>query len=64
MLPAAGFRYDDSGELLLLGDSGFYWSSSGHASGDVARSLHFGSGDAGTGNYYRLIGPSVRCISE
>lgn len=62
-LPAAGFRYDDSGGLYGRGYSGIYWSSTEIGSGN-AWYLEFLNNTASIGNYFRTSGVSVRCISE
>ncbi len=63
MLPAAGSRGYSSGALSYRGYGGLYWSSSESGS-DLAWSLYFGSGNAGSNYYDRRYGFSVRCVAE
>ena len=54
-LPALG--YYDSGQLYVVGDLGYYWSSSADPwSSNFAYYLDFGSGLVGVGNINRSIG--------
>lgn len=64
ILPAAGYRYGYSGALGYRGNVGLYWSSSEVSSVVVAWGLNFDSGNAYTYYNRRLVGFSVRCISE
>ena len=63
-LPAAGLR--DGTSLCDDGYIGFYWSST--PSDDYiyynAYSLHFGYGGEYVGDYYRILGRTVRPITE
>lgn len=63
-LPAAGCRASGSGDLALVGTSGYYWSSSSSAAGSAnAGSLGFNSGVVNPlTNYNRALGFSVRCV--
>ena len=62
-LPAAGWRNGTS--LLSQGTSGYYWSSTPHESDSYyAYSLGFCSGDRSTDWLYRILGRSVRPVSE
>jgi uncharacterized protein (TIGR02145 family) len=62
MLPAAG-SHDINGALDDRGISGRYWSSSHNSSG-YAWYLSLGSENAGTSNFLRRFGYSVRCVAE
>jgi uncharacterized protein (TIGR02145 family) len=61
-LPVAGFRLNKTGALVLVGHSGYYWSSM--VSGTDARRLLLNNGSAGMGINSRGFGCSVRCIKE
>ncbi|MCP4282487.1 MAG: hypothetical protein GY776_21130, partial [Alteromonas sp.] len=61
-LPAAGYRYYNSGSLLDVGSFGYYWSSS--VSGTNGMCLVFDSGTSGTHNYARVFGESARCLKD
>lgn len=61
-LPAAGQRNPYSGLLLVVGTSGYYWSST--VDGEFSRSLLFYSGGANWNNDRRATGESVRCIKD
>ncbi len=64
MLPAAGGRIGDDGQLFVRGDFGFYWSSSEYGA-DYAWYLNFFNGGASTGSYgLRQYGFSLRCVAE
>jgi uncharacterized protein (TIGR02145 family) len=60
-LPAAGLRYNGSGNLGNRGGSGYYWSSS--ANDSDGRFMYFSSGYQGVGYAGRQFGYSVRCVS-
>ncbi|MBR5725378.1 MAG: choice-of-anchor J domain-containing protein, partial [Muribaculaceae bacterium] len=59
-LPAAGYRYDSS--LYIVGDHGYYWSSSLYSDSYNAWGSYLGSGDYGTGNSVRSSGFNVRPV--
>ena len=62
-LPAAGWRYETS--LFYAGDNGGYWSSSPNGSNtQLAYNLYFHSGSHSVDCYYRIIGRSVRPVSD
>ena len=61
-LVVGGYRNRYNGSLGNVGSGGNYWSSS--VSGAYARSLYFGSGDAGMYSNGRASGFSVRCIRD
>ena len=62
-LPAAGCRYDAL--FNFAGINGYYWSSSLHERGsDYAVSVLFRSGKAGSYDYLRYYGFSVRPVSD
>ena len=63
LLPAAGVRGNGSGALIYRGDNGSYWSSTEYGSSD-AWGLYFNSSNAGTSNFYRAGGRSVRCVAD
>ncbi|AJW65105.1 Fibrobacter succinogenes major domain (Fib_succ_major) [Elizabethkingia miricola] len=63
VLPTAGFRSDDNGELSTRGWSGRYWSSTNSSSAN-AYYLFFRDISAVVINTYRSSGLSVRCIKE
>ncbi|HFK5586371.1 TPA: FISUMP domain-containing protein [Elizabethkingia anophelis] len=62
MLPAAGFRLTQIGNLLSRGSNGNYWSSSVTLSN--ADYLNFSSGSVIISNFERGNGMSVRCIAQ
>jgi len=63
-LPAAGGR-DGSGALYGVGSKGRYWSGTPHPdTREHPFGMDFNEGHAGTFNYPRSLGISVRCISE
>jgi uncharacterized protein (TIGR02145 family) len=62
-LPAAGSRDYSDGSLNGRGNDGYYWSST-ERGGIDAWYLSFFNGNAGTSNFYRTGGLSVRCIAE
>ena len=62
-LPAAGDRRSTTGELLLVGSFGSYWTSTRYAD-YTAQSSWFGSGGVGVGWAWRASGFSVRCVAE
>lgn len=63
-LPAAGYRYRESGALAGVGTRGLYWSSSSSAAGNVnGGCLSFTSGYVyPLCHYSRAFGFSVRCV--
>ena len=61
-LPGAGYRFANSGKLVVAGSYGSYWSSS--VSYGNARNLFFSSNDADLSSYFRAGGNSVRCIKD
>jgi uncharacterized protein (TIGR02145 family) len=64
MLPAAGYRnFIFNGALDLRGSYGGYWSSTEGGS-SYAWYLYFDSSNAGTYDYSRTDGRSVRCVAE
>lgn len=65
-LPAAGLRYDNSGELANTSSYGYYWSSSPYYGGSsLAGYLYFYSGSVyPLGNSIRAYGFSVRCVQN
>ena len=62
--PASGFRKFYDGSLYYVGDSGYYWSAS--PNDYYAYYLRFsGNGSVSpSGNDYRVLGHSVRCLQE
>ena len=65
-LPAAGLRYNISGELAYTSSYGCYWSSSPYYGGNYyAGNLYFNSGYVNPlYNNYRANGFSVRCVRD
>ncbi|MEY3367277.1 MAG: hypothetical protein RI973_432 [Bacteroidota bacterium] len=63
MLPAAGIRSNDDGQLYSRGSIGYYWSSTEHFAND-ALMVYFASDYMYPGNHYRRRGQSLRCIAE
>lgn len=65
-LPAAGLRYNISGELANTSSYGYYWSSSPYYGGSrSAGSFTFSSGTVNPlGNNNRAYGFSVRCVQN
>ena len=65
-LPAAGLRYNNSGELADSSSYGYYWSSSPYYGGyGYAGGLNFGSGYVNPlNNSDRAYGFSVRCVQD
>ncbi len=61
-LTVGGSRDYISGSLSSIGGAGFYWSTT--VNGFYARSLSFGSSNAGMGDHRRAYGFSVRCIKD
>jgi len=62
-LPAAGYRYGNTGAINYEGTSGYYWSSSVNSTN--AYLLNFASTNLGPGyTFNRASGLSVRCVSE
>ena len=66
ILPAAGLRSYNSGELANPSSYGYYWSSSPYCGGtNGAGSLYFYSGGVGPlSNNNRAYGFSVRCVRD
>ena len=66
VLPAAGLRYSNSGELANASSYGYYWSSSPlYGGNNYAGSLYFGSGNVYPLNSSnRAYGFSVRCVQN
>lgn len=62
-LPAAGYRYNSSGALSIVGSYGFYWSATPY-SADYGRYLYFNSSYWYWDCYYRAYGFSVRPVAE
>lgn len=62
-LPAAGYRDQKDGKLRLVGDSGYYWSSSSYS---VDCSWFLAFEDFFVGQYYLLdtCGCPLRCVLE
>jgi uncharacterized protein (TIGR02145 family) len=63
MLPAAGFRDNVNGTLVVRGSTGYYFSST-ELSTNFAFHLYFDGGGAYKNGNYRSNGLSVRCIAE
>jgi uncharacterized protein (TIGR02145 family) len=63
MLPAAGFRDNVNGTLVVRGSTGYYFSST-ELSTNFAFHLYFDGGGAYKNSNYRSSGFSVRCIAE
>ena len=65
-LPAAGWRYSNSGVLASASSSGYYWSSSPNYGGsNYAGYLYFYSGSVGPLNdSSHAYGFSVRCVRD
>ena len=62
-LPASGFRYDSS--LDVVGSIGYFWSSSLYENDSSdACYLYFGPGGVGWHSYYRYGGHSVRPVCQ
>jgi hypothetical protein len=61
-LPLAGRRNYSDGTLYNVGSNGSYWSST--VSSAYARGLYSDSSIAGTFDFYRAFGRSVRCIKD
>ncbi|MEY3368594.1 MAG: hypothetical protein RI973_1749 [Bacteroidota bacterium] len=64
MLPAAGYRSSNDGQLLFRGSNGAYWSSTEDDSPGLAWNLGFYSGGANTDDNSRRQGRSLRCVAE
>lgn len=62
-LPTAGFRDQTTGALLNRGNAGAYWSST-QGNNDTGGYLLFSSSVVLTSFEDRIIGSSIRCISE
>ena len=62
-LPAAGWR-NRSGTLGNAGTLGYYWSNTSVDGGTRARTLNFGSTVVGVVGTNRVLGFSVRCVSD
>jgi hypothetical protein len=61
-LPAADYRDGSNGSLSLVGDFGYYWSST--LSGTGAMYLRFSSSAASVRTLPRANGFAVRCIKD
>ena len=61
-LPMAGSRVDSSGSLSLVGDKGYYWSST--VTSASSRYLIFDGINAVMNGYSRSGGFSVRCLKD
>ena len=61
-LTAAGRRMNSTGNLSLVGDTGYYWSSM--VNNSKARVLVFYGSNAGMNSLFRAYGYSVRCIRD
>lgn len=66
ILPAAGLRSYNSGELAATSSYGYYWSSSPYYGGNsYAGYLYFYSGNVyPLSSSYRALGFSVRCVRD
>ncbi len=63
-IPSAGYRFDYlNGFLYHRGYNGFYWTSSEYGD-NTASGLKFDNNSTTFGNFLRLHGFSVRCITE
>ncbi|WP_370689167.1 hypothetical protein, partial [uncultured Alistipes sp.] len=64
--PATGYRYRETGALNAVGTSGYAWSSSSYAAGNLgAGYFYFYSGLVGPLNGgYRAFGFPVRCVQN
>jgi uncharacterized protein (TIGR02145 family) len=65
MLPAAGFRYYNTGALTLFGKTGYYWASTNVNNNNTEYGWHFEFIDTTptlTFAWYRGTGMSVRCV--
>ncbi|MFZ4427904.1 MAG: hypothetical protein ACOYOO_12150 [Saprospiraceae bacterium] len=64
-LPAAGYRDFESGQLIVRGAAGAYWSSTEHAVlSSYAWGLNFAEFSNVMDRLLRTFGFSVRCIAE
>jgi uncharacterized protein (TIGR02145 family) len=61
-LPMSGVRLFVSGSFDVVGNHGYYWSSTVNGSG--SRYLYFNSSAAGPETYHRAFGFSVRCLKD
>ncbi|WP_459186909.1 hypothetical protein ACGE0T_12165 [Parabacteroides sp. APC149_11_2_Y6] len=64
VLPAAGYRYFDSGASVDQGSYGFYWSSSVPSGSTGASRVHFNSATLNQKTSLRASCFSVRCLKE
>jgi uncharacterized protein (TIGR02145 family) len=64
-LPSAGFRLNSDGTITSQDTRGMFWTSSVDSS-FIANAVQFSfeAGDADTGQGYRAVGESVRCIKD
>jgi hypothetical protein len=60
LFPASGSRLNDNGNLINVGNLGYYWSSSAGTGG--AYYLTFNFGGVGPNFFNRACGFSVRCV--
>jgi uncharacterized protein (TIGR02145 family) len=63
-LTLAGYRYYNSGGILLTAQEGFIWSSNINSTGTASRYLDWGNNNSDIFDAYRVFGMSVRCIKE
>ncbi|MBK5722597.1 FimB/Mfa2 family fimbrial subunit [Dysgonomonas sp. Marseille-P4677] len=63
--PAAGYRYNDDGDLSNVGSNGFYWSGSPNNTGNNSYMLDFNKGSINPkATNVRRYAFSVRCVVE
>ena len=63
-LPFAGSRHHKTAILNIIGDAGYYWSSSPHSENIAYRLTLHSLNLNGEGNFYRALGISVRCFAN
>lgn len=64
-LSTGGYRYGYFGNFLQVGDSGYWWSSTGIDGANAwYGSMNYGFGDVTPGGYGKKCGFSVRCIRD
>jgi hypothetical protein len=63
-LTLAGYRYYNSGGILLTAQEGFIWASNINSTGTASRYLDWGNNNSDIFDAYRVFGLSVRCIKE
>jgi hypothetical protein len=62
--PSAGYRDWGSGQLMMVGNAGYYWGSSPGFGATYADSLIFGLDAATWGGYKRPFAFAVRCLLD